>query len=162
MTTLLFLSADDFTLARISGDVTIMKNPIQGFSLVLFYSAQCEHSRRLIPIFNQMPDSLSGCYFAMINVTTAKNRKIISMSQQSNTTITHVPLIILYFNGQPYLRYDGENPTVQDLSNFVLEVSNAFYEENAFNQNKKAIPAFTIGVPKCEDGVCYLEYDQAY
>ena len=163
MNTLLFLSADDFTLTRISSDVTIMKNPIQGFSLVLFYSSQCEFCRRLTPVFNQMPEALSGCYFAMINVTTAKNRKVINMSQQSNTTITEVPLIILYFNGQPYLRYDGENPTVEALSQFVLEVSNAFYEENAFNQSKSKIPAFTIGQPICgDDGVCYLEYNKAY
>jgi thioredoxin-like negative regulator of GroEL len=163
MNTLLFLSADDFQLTRINAETTIMKHPIQGFSLVLFYSAQCEYSRRLIPIFNQMPESLSGCYFAMINVTTAKNRKIINMSQQSNTTITHVPLIILYFNGEPCLRYDGDNPTIQDLSKFVLDVSNSFYQQNAFNQNTKKIPAFTIGVPVCgDDGVCYLDYDKAY
>ncbi len=163
MNTLLFLSADDFTLARISGDVTIMKNPIQGFSLVLFYSSQCQYSQRLVPVFNRMPESLSGCYFAMINVTTAKNRKIINMSQQSNTTITEVPLIILYFNGQPYLRYDGDSPSVDDLTQFVLEVSNSFYQENAFNQKQSRIPAFTIGQPICgDDGVCYLEYNKAY
>lgn len=162
MNTLLFLSADDFSLSQVSNDTTIMKNPIQGFSLVLFYSAQCEFSRRLVPIFNQMPESLSGCYFAMINVTTAKNRKIINMSQRSNTTITHVPLIILYFNGEPCLRYDGDNPTIDTLTKFVIEVSTSFYKENTFNQATSKIPSFTIGVPKCEDGVCYMEYKRAY
>ena len=71
MSGLLFLTADDFQLVKgVKGN--IMCTGIQGFSLILFYSVQCEHCQSLIPIFKTLPGTVGGCQFGMINVSNNK------------------------------------------------------------------------------------------
>ena len=50
MSGLLFLNSEDFHLNKGTRG-PIMCNNIQGFSLILFYSTQCQHCKELIPIF---------------------------------------------------------------------------------------------------------------
>ena len=95
MSGLLFLTSDDFGLNKgVRGN--IMCNTIQGFSLVLFYSTQCDHCKELIPIFKQLPGTVGGCQFGMINVS--NNRKCVIMSRDTIAPIQVVPYIILYIN----------------------------------------------------------------
>jgi len=172
MSGLLFLTSDDFGLNKgVRGN--IMCNTIQGFSLVLFYSTQCDHCKELIPIFKQLPGTVGGCQFGMINVS--NNRKCVIMSRDTIAPIQVVPYIILYINGKPYMRYQG--PHVKgEISRFVVEVS-----KNVQNKQKLitregeesgkikvnpggGIPAYTLGQPLCgpDDKVCYLEFNSAY
>ena len=168
MSGLLFLTADDFQLTRgLKGN--IMSTNIPGFSLILFYSTQCQHCQSLIPIFKSLPGTIGGCQFGMINVS--HNKQCIMMSRDSIAPIEVVPYIILYINGKPYMRYQGPHNT-QEISRFIVEISqkiqskqNFIKEDKNIKQPKggKGIPAYTIGKPICgTDDVCYLEFDDAY
>jgi len=173
---LLYLSSDDFVLINQQNSPdTILCHDISGFSLLLFYSTQCVYCHKLMPIFKRLPETIQGCQFGIINVST--NRKVIEMARNSITPIKYVPLIILYYQGKPYMRYDGPSD-INEIKRFIIEVSNSIQQQTETAQTtsqnnnagtamqtsfKKEIPAYTIGNPLCgEDGVCYLEFDDAY
>jgi thiol-disulfide isomerase/thioredoxin len=164
MSSLLFLSADDFSV-RVSKGQRVLGHDIHGISFVLFYSMQCHYCQQLIPIFKQLPETLSGCQFAMINVK--MNRTLVGMAKDTITPITYVPLMILYVNGQPYMRYNGPSDW-SEIRRFIIEVNQSIHNNSVFIDGQtskpiRTVPAYTIGHPLCgEDGVCYLEYDTAY
>ena len=162
---LLYLSSDDFTL--VNQNPSVLCHDISGFSLLLFYSTQCVYCHKLVPIFKQLPDVIRGCQFGIINVSV--NRKVIEMARNSITPIKYVPLIILYYQGKPYMRYDGP-ANIEEIRRFIIEVSNSMqnekqvpYTQEEHTNTQKEIPAYALGSPLCgENGVCYLEYDEAY
>jgi len=157
MSSILFLSTDDFLIEQ-TEETNILCHEIRGFSLILFYSTQCEYCQKIIPIFKRLPRVVNGCQFGMLNVS--MNKTLISQSQSTNTAIKYVPLIILYINGRPYMRYEGPHEE-QDIRQFIIEISNRV-QAAGFQKTikEKGIPAYTIGQPLCGDGeVCYLEFD---
>ncbi len=131
MSNLLFLTADDFELRK-GTKGNIVCHDIPGYSLVLFYSTQCKYCKELIPVFKQLPGSISGCQFGMINVS--KNKNIVHMSRNSIAPIEYVPYVILFINGKPSMRYDGP-ADVQTIQKFVIDVSNRFKGQN-FNRHQ--------------------------
>lgn len=157
MSSLLFLTTDDFIVNQ-NEKGPVLCHEIKGYSLILFYSTQCVYCQQFIPVFKRLPDVLNGCQFGMINVS--MNKTLINIAKQTITPITYVPLLILYINGVPYMRYDGPAEE-NEIRRFILEISNVVHESGGFTKAIKAkgIPDFTIGIPKCEDGVCYLEFD---
>jgi len=166
MSGLLFLSSDDFQIARgTKGD--ILTNTIPGFSLVLFYSTQCQHCQKLIPIFKKLPGTIGGCQFGMINVSSNKN--VVRLSKDTVAPITYVPYIVLYINGRPFMRYQGPHDS-GEIRRFVLEVAQKvqskqkFSSENVKEDPRGNIPAYTIGHPLYgpDENVCYLPMDEAY
>jgi thiol-disulfide isomerase/thioredoxin len=175
MSGLLFLTADDFTVEN-GTKGKILCNPIPSFSLVLFYSTQCTHCKTLVPIFKNLPGSIGGCQFGLLNVGT--NMKVVQKSKGTVTEIQYVPLIILYINGKPFMRYAGKY-NKSEIIQFVVSMSKrvqakeAFSKEKGQSQTKEnitedprgGIPAFSIGRPLKGDGrldVCYLEFQNAY
>lgn len=169
MSGLLFLTADDFQLFR-GTKGSIMGTSIPGFSLILFYSTQCEHCQTLIPIFKKLPGTVGGCQFGMINVS--HNKSCIMMSRQTIAPIEVVPYIILYVNGKPYMRYKGPQDA-KEIARFIVEVSQKAQQNTKRSSKidskikedpKGGIPAYTIGKPLCgpDDDVCYLEFNNAY
>jgi thiol-disulfide isomerase/thioredoxin len=165
MSGLLFLSSDDFVLQK-GTKGTILCTAIPGFSLILFYSTQCPHCQKLIPIFKKLPGSIGGCQFGMINVSTNKN--VIKLSKDTIAPITYVPYVVLYVNGRPFMKFNG--PLVEsELKRFVIEVAQKietkqkFSSENVKVDPRGRIPAYTIGIPKCDDEEeCYFPFNQAY
>ena len=168
MSGLLFLTSDDFHIQK-GPKGPILCNSIQGFSLILFYSTQCEYCQTLIPIFKQLPGAVGGCQFGMINVS--HNKKCVMMSRNTIAPIKEVPYIILYVNGKPYMRYKGPQDA-KEIGRFIVEVakkvqsnqSNQSFDKNVKQNSKSGIPDYTIGHPLkgADDRVCYLEFDDAY
>lgn len=165
MSGLLFLSADDFVLQK-GTKGTILCTAIPGFSLILFYSTQCPHCQKLIPVFKKLPGSIGGCQFGMINVSTNKN--VIKLSKDTIAPVTYVPYLVLYVNGRPFMKYNG--PLAEaELKRFVIEVAQKietkqkFSSENVKEDVRGRIPAYTIGIPKCDDDEeCYFPFNEAY
>jgi thiol-disulfide isomerase/thioredoxin len=166
MSALLFLTSDDFFVAKgQKGD--ILCNNIKGYSIVLFYSTQCVHCQNLIPIFKSLPGTIGNCQFAMINVSTQKN--VVGMSRNTIAPITYVPYIIFYVNGKPFMKYNGPYD-IGEIRRFIVDITRnlqskqKFYEDTEKKHEKeKKIPEYTTGIPKnCDDGVCYLEFEEAY
>ena len=164
MSGLLFLSNEDFVLSK-GTKGNILCTSIPGFSLILFYSTQCPHCQNLLPIFKRLPGSINGCQFGIINVST--NKSCIRMSKDTITPITYVPLIIFYINGRPYHKYNGP-PLESEIRRYVFEVAQMLQKKQKFSEEQVKedirghIPAFTIGIPKCDENICYLDFDEAY
>lgn len=167
MSGLLFLQSGDFSVQPGSrGD--ILCNSIRGISLILFYSTRCQHSQALIPIFKSLPGSIGGCQFGMINVT--NERDIITMSSSTVAPIQYVPLIIMFINGKPFIRYDGPHDAAE-IRKFLVEVTSKLQTKDKFfsetretkNGHARGIPEFTVGYPLFgQEDDFYLEFDEAY
>jgi len=168
MSGLLFLTSDDFQITK-GTKGNIMCNNIPGFSLILFYSTQCEHCQSFIPVFKRLPTTVGGCQFGMINVS--QNKRCVLMSRDTIAPITVVPYILLFVNGRPYMRYQGPHDP-KEIGRFIVEVAEKINNQEQGNKKDDAItenprggiPAYTIGKPLYgpDDKVCYLEFDGAY
>lgn len=168
MSGLLFLTADDFQLAK-GQKGNLMCTSIPGFSLILFYSTQCEYCQEFIPIFKRMPGTVSGCQFGMINIQ--QNKRCALMSRETVAPIQVVPYVLLYFNGKPYMRYNGPSDA-REIGRFIVEVAQKMQSKESFVKDERikknlhtGIPEFTIGKPLYGDGddkLCYLDFNDAY
>lgn len=163
MNGLLFLSSEDFFVNDVQNEKLLSTHLKQNLLLVLFYSTQCEHCKRAIPIFRQLPQVIHGCSFGMINVST--NARVVHMSRSTISPIQYVPLVILYVNGEPFYKYKGAL-TLPDIQKFVVQMSQMLESKQQFvkppEKEMKRIPEYSIGVPYCDEDVCYLEFDEAY
>lgn len=168
MSGLLFLTSEDFQIQKGSKG-PILCSSIPGFSLILFYSTQCQHCQSLIPIFKRLPGSVGGCQFGMINVS--HNKQCVLLSRKTIAPIKVVPYIVLYIGGKPYMRYNGPHDP-REIGRFIVDVSKKVQSKQDFtkdNENVKkdpkgGIPAYTIGRPLHgpDDKICYLEFNDAY
>jgi thioredoxin-like negative regulator of GroEL len=100
----------------------------------------------------------------MINVT--QNPQVVAMSKETICEIKYVPYIVLYFNGKPYIRYDGPYDA-GEVAQFVVEITNKLHSKEKFMESEtiklqeKSIPAYCIGTP-ISDRVSYLNFMDAY
>lgn len=199
---LLFLENEDFFRTE-SDKGPIICNRIKGLCLVLYYSTDCNHCQSFIPNFKKLPGRIGGCQFGMVNVN--KNIKLVKASQNTIVPIKYVPYIMLYIDGKPLIRYDGEH-NLNMITEFIVDVSKKLKQREQFiNQERKLIaaqqdrkmqemkmqqmqqmqqnmhefnevngiplkkdnskniiPAYTVGIPKKEEELFYLVYEEAY
>ena len=166
MSSLVFLSENDFSIQQGKKGYILCTN-LPSISLVLFYSKQCNSCNDTIPIFQRLPQLVYGCQFSLLNVS--NNMGVVAMSNKTSVPLTHVPFIILYVNGKPFMKYNGPK-TLKDIANFVNEVLSRIKSTNNFSSNSRVdiedeIPDYSIGIPfnlKCESEICYLTFNQAY
>ena len=144
MRSLIYLTPNDFTEKMVHG--------IRGTSIVLFYAGGCQYSMNVLPIFKKMPKSdIYGVQFGVMNVGFYK--EIVQKAKNSDTPIEYVPLIIMYNNGVPAVKYEGEL-TEQGLLEFIKAKHG---ENSAANRKKGMKKDYCEGNPLCGDeNVCYL------
>jgi thiol-disulfide isomerase/thioredoxin len=197
-TGLLFLDSDDYYKTQ-GQKGPILCHKIKGLSLIFYYSTECPHCQSFIPEFKKLPGRIGGCQFGMVNIN--KNIKLIKLSQNTIAPIQFVPYIMLYVDGKPFIRYDGEH-NLDMIMDFIIDVNKKLKKreqfldqerqkqidmiqqkqtssQQGFKQNneieikeingiplrvnnKDRIPAYTIGIPKNDDDLFYLEYNEAY
>ena len=161
---LLFLTSQDFNISK-GERGSLLCNKIPGFSLILFYSTQCAYCHKVIPIFKQLPQFIRGCQFAILNVS--KNNQLVRMSKSTIAPLEYVPYIILYTEGNPFMRYEGAHD-ITSIRNFILEVQKSLQHKEQFSKKEEVklenkIPSYTIGKPLCgDDKRCYLDFGDAY
>lgn len=180
MNALHFLSSSNFRIVNKDGKA-LLYTDVPGFALILFYTTDCPHCSALKPIFHTLPGKVGGCHIGMVDVK--HNKQCILMSRQTTAPITVVPYVVLYVNGKPYMRYKGP-ASDQEIVKFVITVAKQAQtqiqpqqsaQSSGQAQNRQdsrvqpqvgsSIPAFTIAQPKSGDkcdGVCYLDYGDAY
>ena len=162
MSGLLFLTTQDFHITEGTRG-KLLAHSIPEFSLILFYSTQCQYCQKIIPLFKKLPGYIRGCQFGMLNVS--KNKAIVHMSANTIAPIEYVPYIILYSDGKPFMRYEGAHDG-QSIKNFIVEVNKRIQHKQQFSKeqsSQKNIPAYTIGKPLYGDTErCYLEFNSAY
>lgn len=159
MSELLYMSTDDFDVKQ-GQKGNILCNKIEGMSLILFYSTNCDHCKPLLPKFRNLPNTISGCKFGIINLS--KNTKLIHMSKQTIDPLNYVPYIVLYVNGRPFLRYEGDHDE-RAIQKFIIDVGSSIQTKRDFHEN---VSEFSTGKPlkggPNESKRCYLQYSQAY
>lgn len=165
---LIFLRSNDFGLDEGTKGKVLCNNQ-KGFCLVLFHadSSRCSHCEECIPEFKKLPYKMGGVKFALVNVN--RERDIVEMSSHTISPITYVPYIVLYINGRPTFRYDGERTTTKMLE-FLNDVLSSLQSKTNFVNNpsikiESDIPPYTVGIPAnvvcdAEKGVCYLQYNE--
>jgi hypothetical protein len=165
MSGLLFLTQDDFFIAK-GTKGNILCSSIPGFSLILFYSPQCEHCQNFIPLFKKICGTVGGCQFGMVNI--GANKGIIRMSKETISPITFVPYILLAVGGKPLMVYRGP-PDINEMRRFIIEVAQKINSKQKFSEEKVQepprgnIPQYTIGHPLFgEDEDFYFEFNKAY
>ena len=171
MNNLYHLTGEDFFLEQGSDGKKLLCIDAKGLVLVCFHvnGDRCAHCEDAIPEFKRLPQRIGNCKFALANLSA--NPDLIKMSKMSKAPIEYVPFIILYVNGRPFLKYNGER-TTQDMAEFVQEVVQKLQTKQQFIEQKNFkiesdIPAYSVGVPyniECDKdkGVCYLSYESAY
>jgi thioredoxin-like negative regulator of GroEL len=165
MNGLLFLCSEDFYVNEQQNEKLLNCQVNQGLLLVLFYSTQCEHCQKAIPVFRQLPQMIHGCSFGMINVST--NAKVVHLSRTTISPIQYVPLVVLYVNGEPYYKYKG-TISLPEIQKFIVQMSQMleskqqFVQKDLSTKEARRIPEYSIGIPHCDEDVCYLEFDEAY
>lgn len=156
MSSLLFLTYQDFVINYTNG-VNMLCTQMPGFSFVLFYSPLCHHCKIVLPEFKQLSNMINGCQFGIVNIN--QNGYLIEVSHKTVTPIQFVPLMMMYFNGVPIVKYTGEL-NLRSLNEFVINTAKQMFEEGFKFTKEKGIPSYTIGEPLWGDGtdIAYLEY----
>lgn len=165
-TTIVYLDDNDFSIKEGKHGPVLCHN-ITGFSLVMFYSPRCKHSESLLPVFKGLPSSIGGCKCILVNVSQFSN--IVRKSRATIDPIEHVPYIILYVDGRPWMRYDGPH-TESDIRTFVFKIEKTFDRKRKFATSQpivtpdtsKDIPEYSLGIPKSRSQSKYLAWDSAY
>ena len=166
-----FLRDADFkVLPGKSGQV--LCTTLQGISLVLFYvEAGCKFCHEVLPLFKQrLPYTIPDCQFAIVNLT--KNPSVAAKSAATISPITHVPHIVMYINGRPFLKYTGKRQ-FNDIAEFVMQVLSRIQGKKNFSPNTKMefddseVREYSngAGIPfniVCDEEKCYLKYGEAY
>lgn len=144
MNSLQFLTSEAFNAVRLQNNAVVLSNTIPGLSAVLFYSPNCPYSQNLVPQFMQLPAHMTNvCVFGIVNIS--QNKRLITLSQTTQTPIEFVPLIIIYHNGIPICYYDKAHDA-NSIGNFIYNkareipqqsFSNYQYQEQHYNSQQQ-------------------------
>jgi len=170
MSQILFPTSKEFFLDKVAKG-TVLCSTLKGITLILFHAdpERCEHCSDLIPEFRKLPYAMPGIKFAMINLN--KYKEIVDMASKTISPISYVPYIILFVEGRPFTRYDGDR-SYQDILDFLNTILNSLKNKRDFVDNKfvkieNETPIslnssqFNV-VCDTEKGVCYLSQKDAY
>jgi thiol-disulfide isomerase/thioredoxin len=166
---LLYLTEKDFFVQNGKKGPLLCCNT-KGVTFVLFYAKSCPHCSDVFPIFQELPRILPSCQIALINVTS--NMNVAQMSKDTTCPITYVPLMILFINGRPFMKYTGAK-TLQDIYAFLQDVLNKLQTKRNFAVPQKDLLdddvaqfANGMGIPYnlvvCDGEQCYLSFKDAY
>ena len=162
MNNILFLNDKDFSTKTVSSGVVITTR-ITNISVVMFYSPKCQYSRDLMPLFRKLPTTLSGCIFAIANISKYPN--IVNISRTTKMPIRYVPLLILFVNGLPYMEYKGEY-TIDNIKQFILDTSNSVYNnipretmKHVTQHPDHPVPVYSLGIPIFTGIANYVEFN---
>ena len=123
-----YLTEKDFEIREnTKGNLLGLTSDLNGMNLILFYSKECKFCDDLLTQFKQLPRLILGCKFSMLNINHYHN--VIEMSKNTISPITYVPDLILYVNGLPYMRYDGDINDINEIQTFVKEVAESILQQ---------------------------------
>lgn len=105
----------------------MLYNTIRGFSMVLFYSSQCEPSRNFLPIYDSLDRRVNHILLYKMNVDTMSNRAVVDMSTRTIDEIEFTPTVIFYRNGRPLHKLEGVVGQ-DDLKEFFERINESIQE----------------------------------
>jgi thioredoxin-like negative regulator of GroEL len=170
MNNLIFLTTRDFSI-DVAPKGKILVNNQKGIMFCLFHAdpAKCGYCAETIPEFKKLSMKMAGIKFGFCNFN--RDKDVWVMSKSTFSPIDQVPYIVLYVNGRPLMRYDGEQRTdvmMKFLNDVIsrLNTKKDFYENKNFKFESDMptfanTPQFNV-VCDTEKGVCYLDSGLAY
>lgn len=114
MSQIIRLTDKNFNLVGKQKKTMILNIP--GIVLVFFKTSSCLGCAAVEPKVIQISQEETRISYAFVNVGDFNN--VVRMSKASTTEIKTVPALILYIDGTPYARYNGEK-TVVNIKNFI-------------------------------------------
>jgi len=111
------LTSRNFSLS--GGQKKFLNIDRPGPVLCFFSMDSCPGCRTLTPIFNQIAREEPSINYAIINLTS--NRDIVAMSRQSTTSISAVPCLLFFVDGNPFAKYNGKKSNV-DIKSFIRKI----------------------------------------
>jgi thiol-disulfide isomerase/thioredoxin len=109
------LSSKNFSLTN-TGRTKNLNINLGGVVLCFFKMDSCPGCNSFDPIFRQLSLENQNISYAIINLTSS--RDIVTMSRDSTTPITSVPFLLLFINGNPHAKYNGQK-TITALKSFI-------------------------------------------
>lgn len=160
---LLFFESRNFEIKNALNKKYFCVKDIKGLCLVYFYTSECGHCKKFTNFFTSAPNRIKGeITFVMCN---AQNMlPFLSATNDSTTPINEVPYILLYHDGWPIRRYDGQQD-YDVMANFIRSaLDDISRTKNASNsgQPQAALSAQAPQPPKNQNQVCYLTFGEAY
>lgn len=164
---LYFLSANDFNIQKTEKGPVLGIN-LPGHSIVLFYSDNCVHCHKYLPVFKKLPTMIANCNVCLVHV--GKEKNVVNMAKNTIAPLKYVPFIVFYFNTVPIQEYTGE-ANEKLISNFIIDMATAMTKRQQSIQKKPeekggdSLPPYSIGRPISGDKrseVCYLSNQEAY
>lgn len=86
--------------------------------LVFFKMDTCNICAQFEPIFYQLSQTDTRVSYGILNIT--QNREIAIWSRQTSTPINAVPTLILYVDGKPHVKFNG-NKNIPSIQNFITQ-----------------------------------------
>jgi thiol-disulfide isomerase/thioredoxin len=114
-----YLTTKDFFLNKTEKGNMLCIRDLQGIALVTIFAESCATCQSLVPKLRQASLNFTGCRILFVDLL--KNRELVELSKKSVTTITEVPYIMIYRNGQPFVRYTGKK-SIEDIFNTLTEI----------------------------------------
>lgn len=170
MNNLLWLQDDDFTIEQAQKGNVLCNNQ-KGIIFTLFHANpdKCQFSTATLPEFKKLALKMPGVKFGLCNLN--KHPNVYFKSKDTIAPINNVPYIILYVNGRPLMRYDGEQK-VDKMSLFLNDIVNRLNSKKDFFDTKNIkiesdVPNSSTStqfnvVCDSEKGICYLNSSSAY
>jgi hypothetical protein len=121
-----YLNVQDFSLD--SGKLVLNLN---GISLVMFESKDCEHCKKFVADYSKLPGTIIGINFGRCSLDGA-NRQIAKMAERTTTPLKTVPKFILYNDGTPYAEYSGTR-SFQGITSFLTEIMSKLGQKQSFS-----------------------------
>lgn len=139
-----YLNVQDFSID--SGKLVLNLN---GITLVMFESKDCEYCKKFAPEFSKLPGTIVGINFGRCNLDGA-NRQIPKMAEKTTTPFKTVPKFILYSDGNPYAEYSGTR-SLPAIISFLTEIMGKLGQKQSFtvpNQRQRQIPQQIQNMPR--------------
>lgn len=182
---IVYLTSEDFYIPKKENPSDHVKLCIKlrGLSFIYFSSDNCKHCEDFLPVFRKLPTIIGGCHFGTINVS--KNMNVVKASSKSTTPIKYVPYCIMYIDGVPFMRYDG-NRDIRQIKTFVFEIAGRLQRKTGpvvkdefrgesmggglgshravkHSDGDDNVPVYNLGgKPKNTEDVCFLTLNNAY
>ena len=162
---IIYLSSREFGVDEAPKGLVLV-NSQKGIMFCLFHADpdKCQYCLEAIPEFKRLALKMPSVKFGFVNLN--RDRDIYLMSTKTIMPIDSVPFVILYVNGRPLMRYNGDK-RADVMLNFLGDVISRLNNKKDFFENKNYriesdIPTFSNSpqfnvVCDTEKGVCYVE-----
>jgi hypothetical protein len=87
-------------------------------NVLVLYMMDDANSKQFFPVFAQLASKDRRVNYAIVDV--GVHRDIVVQSRQTTTAIQNVPSLILYIDGLPHVRFNGQK-SIQALENFLTK-----------------------------------------